>query len=365
MQDDLYWFDNIEKMASPALVIYPSLIARNIRLAKEMAKNAVLRPHVKTNKTAEVVKAMIAEGIVQFKCATIAEAEMLAMAGAADILLAYQPVEQNMYRISALKNRYPDIVFSCLVDNLETASKLSGIFIDSALSVYIDVNVGMNRTGILPAEIPAFAAAIILLKGITLDGLHAYDGHLHELSADLRKNKSAETYALAQGAREIAEKLLNKKINLVIGGTLTFPYHAQRPDTQCSPGTFVFWDAGYAEYTDLPFTIAAVLITRIISIVNKQTICLDAGYKAVASENLLARRIRFMHHPEATVKSHSEEHLVVEVADSSRYKVGDVWFAVPIHICPTVAMYNQLEVVENGHWIGSWQVVARDRKITV
>ena len=54
-----------------------------------------LRPHVKTHKTKEASLLMMHSGINKFKCATIAEAEMLGMVAAPDVLLAYQPAALN------------------------------------------------------------------------------------------------------------------------------------------------------------------------------------------------------------------------------------------------------------------------------
>ena len=132
---------------------------------------------------------------------------------------------------------------------------------------------------------------------------------------------------------------------------------------QCSPGTFVFWDKGYTEFADLPFTVAAVLLTRVISIVDGNLLCLDIGHKAVASENPLHQRLHFLNIEDVVLISHSEEHLVVSVLDTAKHNIGDIWFAVPYHICPTVALYNEVEVIEAGYRTKQWNVSARNRKI--
>jgi D-serine deaminase-like pyridoxal phosphate-dependent protein len=151
----------------------------------------------------------------------------------------------------------------------------------------------------------------------------------------------------------------------VIGGTPAFPFHARRSQVECSPGTFTFWDAGYGNsFPDMHFQYAAILLTRIISIIDEQTLCLDLGSKAVAPDPALPRVV-FPDHPEAKVLSQSEEHLVVKVPDTAGYQVGDVWKGVPIHICPTVNLYEQLNVILKRRWTKSWTVVARKRVINV
>ena len=120
MLGDRYQIDNIDQIDSPALVVFPDLIAENCALAISMlnkAEGAVLRPHIKTVKTPEVTQIMLDHGIDRFKCSTIAEAEMLAMSGAPDVLLAYQPTSIKINRLAKLVKSYHATHFSCLIDN--------------------------------------------------------------------------------------------------------------------------------------------------------------------------------------------------------------------------------------------------------
>jgi D-serine deaminase-like pyridoxal phosphate-dependent protein len=55
----------------------------------------------------------------------------------------------------------------------------------------------------------------------------------------------------------------------------------------------------------------------------------------------------------------------VKVPDAAAWKPGDVWYGVPVHICPTVALYDHAIVVENNKVTGQWKVVARSRKISI
>ena len=142
--------------------------------------------------------------------------------------------------------------------------------------------------------------------------------------------------------------------------------HAQRQHIECSPGTFIFWDWGYAtQLPDEPFEFAALVITRIVSIIDKHTICTDLGHKSVAAENVLEKRIHFLNIEDVQPVSQSEEHLVLKVDDSTKYKIGNVLYGVPYHICPTVALYERAFVVEGNVAIGEWNVVARNRKLTI
>lgn len=362
-----YNVNNIDTIDSPALLLYKERIQQNISHAVEMIKDVnLLRPHVKTNKTAEVCAMMMAAGITKFKCATIAEAEMLAMLHAKDVLLAYQPVGPKAKRLLSLVQQYPQTTFSCVTDNTDTTKDISDLFStnNETINVFIDLNTGMNRSGIKTSNAFALAEQLISLPGIQFKGLHAYDGHLRDTDLQQRQQKADSAFEEVLALATQIEKLTNKPITIVAGGSPTFPTHINR-HIECSPGTFVYWDWGYKQQLpDEPFDYAALVLTRIISIVDEQTITTDLGHKSVAAENPFPR-VHFLNAPDVTPFSQSEEHLVLKVADSSAFKVGDVLYGVPVHICPTVALYEKAVVVENNKAVTTWKVVARDRTITI
>lgn len=362
-----YQLSNSNSIDSPALLLYKERIQQNINRAIEMIGDVqLLRPHVKTNKTTEVCAMMMAAGITKFKCATIAEAEMLAMLKANDVLLAYQPVGPKAARLLQLAQQYPHTSFSCVTDNADTARALSALFsaAEKNIAVYIDLNTGMNRSGIKPAHAFAVAKGLLRLPGIQFKGLHAYDGHLRDTDLAQRQQKSNTAFdEVLQLAKQI-ETITTQPISIVAGGSPSFPTHVQRK-VECSPGTFVYWDWGYKhQLPDEPFEYAALVFTRVISIVDEHTITTDLGHKSVAAENPLPR-VHFLNAPEATPVAQSEEHLVLKVADSNQFNVGDELYGVPVHICPTVALYEKAVVVEQNKAVTTWKVVARDRSINV
>jgi D-serine deaminase-like pyridoxal phosphate-dependent protein len=362
---DWYKINTIESIDSPALLLYKERIQQNITAAIKMVKQvSLLRPHVKTNKIAEVCALMMAAGISKFKCATIAEAEMLAMIGAKDVLLAYQPVGPKAKRILSLVLQYPGTRFSCLVDNADAVSNLAEIFAGRTIDVFIDLNTGMNRSGIKPTEAIHLFKQIQKSGEIVNRGLHVYDGHITDTDLLLRREKSNKAFEEVSMLADQIEQMTGRSITIIAGGSPTFPIHASR-NVECSPGTFVFWDWSYKhQFPGEPFDYAAVVITRVVSIVDDTTITVDLGHKSVAAENPLPR-VYFLNAPGVIPVSQSEEHLVLETKDSSVYKTGDVLYGIPLHICPTVALYDKALVVENDEVTAIWEVVARVRKITL
>jgi len=366
------WFhvSNVEEIASPALLVYLDRVDDNIRDMIAIAGDVDrLRPHVKTHKLPEVVRRQLIVGITKFKCATIAEAEMLADCGCRDVLLAYQPVGPNINRLWELCARFPETTFSAVVDDVDIARQVSDRFRSTGhtLALLLDVDSGMHRSGLEPGE-PAekLYASIATLPGIVPGGLHAYDGHIRD--ADLAARTAASDTSFAAVA-ELAAELQHAGLpvpRIVVGGTPTFPVHARRPGVEVSPGTCVFWDAGYeSQLPDLPFRPAALVLTRIVSRPARTRLCLDLGHKAIASENPHPR-VQLLNVPDASAVMHSEEHLVVDTPAADRFAVGDVCYGVPWHICPTVALYGEAIVVDGRRCAtGSWRVVARERSLTV
>src|ERR1700761_4289814 len=144
--EEWYIIDNVDELDTPALVVYPDRVKQNIEILKGMIDNVDrLRPHVKTHKSSDVTRLMLEAGITKFKCATIAEAEMLGMSGAPDVLLAYQPIGPKLLRFIQLIHTYPNTKYSCLTDNLAAAVKISEAAIVNKVNipVFIDLNVGM------------------------------------------------------------------------------------------------------------------------------------------------------------------------------------------------------------------------------
>ena len=365
MPDSWYEIKDINELDSPALVVFPERVKHNIQLAINMIGDVDrLRPHIKTSKSPDVAKLMLNAGITKFKCATIAEAEMLAQCKAPDVLLAYQPLGPKLSRFVSLIKKYPTTKFSCLTDNISAANEQASVFNSNGLSVpvFVDLNVGMNRTGISPNEKAIeLAKHCSTLKGITLIGLHAYDGHIRDVDFEIKKQKCDEVFA--------AVEQLNGKLNLpkiVMGGSPAFSVHCKRKDIECSPGTFVYWDKGYTDLCpEQKFLPAIVLVTRIISLPSANKICTDLGHKSVAAENEITRRVFFLNAEGLKPVGQSEEHLVLETKEDHSHKIGDIFYGLPYHVCPTVALYERVFTIEKGKVAGEWRNISRDRQITV
>ncbi|MFK7100300.1 alanine racemase [Flavobacterium oreochromis] len=340
---------------------------RNIEVALDMVPLDRFRPHVKTNKTSEICKILIEKGVNKFKTSTIAETEMIAMLGGKDVLLAHQLTSVKMDRFIKLKFEYPKTFFSCIFDDFDNLAHFNELlkYHDIKQDVFIDVNVGMNRTGVNCNELIELYQQSLGLDNINIRGFHIYDGHIRESNVEQREVIVKDTFQLAYSKIEQIENSISKKFEIVAGGSPSFSVHAQNKRVECSPGTFIFWDWKYSRFfPDLKFECAVYIITRVISVLDGKRICLDVGHKAVSAENPFPR-LKFLHLEEVKSLLQSEEHLVIEIEDTSKIKVGDVFLAIPDHICPTVALHECMHVIENNKYVFDWQIVARKRKINL
>ncbi len=363
----------LETLNSPMMVIFRDRLQANLDSMLVMAGHpSRLRPHCKTHKMEHIIRMWVEQGVTKHKAATVAECEMLAAAGATDILLAYNPVGPNIGRVVTLATKYPTCRISVTSDH-EGPLQLLSAAADKAnvtIGVMLDVNVGMNRTGVRPDD-PAAVSLYVLaskLPGLRGAGFHVYDGHQRQALLADRKAAVAAQWPSIQELRKKCEALNAPVPALACGGTPTFPCYADMDDAgiELCPGTCVFHDAGYGtSFTDLPFEPAAAVVTRVVSRPASDRVTLDIGNKAVAADPPKGARVFFPDLPNAVQDSHNEEHMGLVTPDADRYKPGDVLLAIPMHICPTSALYDRVAVIDKGKIAEYWDVTSRNRKISI
>ncbi len=369
------WFalENIQTLDSPSLIIYSERVERNIKQMIDRANGTErLMPHVKTNKMPAVVQLMLSAGISRFKCATIAEAEMLAMTGAKYIVIAHQLVPPKTARLLALKQKYPNVFFASLLDNLHTARQHSDFFgqNNATSDVFLDINNGMNRSGaVLDGNTLELYRQIAALPNLRLHGIHGYDGHIRDDKFTERRDKIESGFAGIEVLCKSIEQEYGALPMIIAGGTPAFSVHTTHVERFCSPGTCVLWDWGYeAILPEQQYEYAALVLTRIISKPQHGLIAVDMGHKAVAAENPIDKRIQFLNLENYELLSQSEEHSVIRITDDAlwqRLQVGNELYGVPYHVCPTVNLYDEAYWVEGGEVTGVKDVLARKRRITV
>lgn len=367
MDRDAYLVEGADDLVSPALVYYRDIIVANTKRIVEMAGGADrLWPHVKTHKTAELIRMQMEMGISRFKCATVAEAEMTAVEGAAHIILAYPLVGPNINRYLRLAKDFPGTVFYAIGDNFDQLAILAEALCRSGsrMNVLIDVDIGMHRTGASLDSLEALYGRCAALDGLVMKGLHCYDGHRHEHELDARKSAA---YDGDKKVLEIQGALRQKGLEceiLVMGGSPSFPCRTGNSGFFLSPGTIFVGDWGYySNYPDLAFTPGAALFCRVVSHPSGRSFTLDLGSKGIATDPAGDRGV-IAGLPEARPLFQSEEHWVFSLPEGKDLPpIGSVQYVIPTHVCPTSALYSEVVAVSGGKIDGRWAVKARNRQI--
>jgi D-serine deaminase-like pyridoxal phosphate-dependent protein len=363
---------NAEAIPTPALIVFPSIVKANIARIVELAGGPErLRPHAKTHKTREITAMQLAAGVTKHKCATIAEAEMLADAGVPDVLLAYPAIGPTATRLVTLARHFPKTAFSALVDSETGIEHLARATAAAGLSLrfLVDVDVGQHRTGIVPERAAALYQRAVS-AGLIPNGLHAYDGHNNAESRSDRDATARRSIEIVRGLQRELTAMGLPCPRIVAGGTPAFPSYAAMtdvPDLECSPGTYVLHDHGYGtRFPDLTgIRPAAFVLTRVVSKPVANRVTFDCGTKSIASDPPAGKRLIILDDPTLVPVGHNEEHYIVETDTPGRWSIGDVAFALPTHICPTVALHQYALTAENGRFTGRWPIAARDRVITI
>lgn len=294
---------------------------------------------------------------------------MLARAGAPDILVAYQLIGPNLEAVCTLARRHPDVRFGCVLDNVHTFDRLEDACRrhDVTLAAYVDLDVGMHRTGIAAGpEADELYRGICASQVLRAGGIHAYDGHIRDSDPAERRARAAVTRELAFAMRDRLRGQGHPVDEIVTGGTPTFPCHAAAYEAgmSLSPGTYSYHDWGYgSNFPDLPFKAAAVVFGRVISVSGPGRFTVDVGSKAIAADPAQPRGT-ILNYPATEAGPQSEEHWVFTIPEEQTPSVGSPVYIWPKHICPTVEHYDEAAVLDGEGYVREyWLVTARGRRV--
>lgn len=364
--DERYRVSGAEGILTPALVIYPEIVASNIACTLRLMQGDAnrWRAHIKTSKLSYTLRMLVDRGVRNFKCATTLELLEACRNGAADILLAYPVMGANATRAREIAEEFPTVRVSVLAENEEQVVQWRG----SRVSMFLDLNPGMNRTGIELDQRKSMVGLIREIGGAGLEfrGLHYYDGQFGGLEEPERTAAAQAGYdrllevvdEIESGGFAIAE--------VVTAGTPTLPCSLSYPKFQSakfvhrvSPGTIVYCDATSlaqlpAEYGYAP---SVLVMARVVSHPHADVVTCDAGHKAMSADAGVPTCV-VVGRSGLEPLSPSEEHLPIRATESVP-RVGEILFLIPRHICPTVNNFDCALIVRDGRVESTEMVSAR------
>src|SRR5215813_2435088 len=117
---------------------------------------------------------LVERGVRNFKCATTLELLGACRVGAEDVLLAYPMVGANARRVREIAESFSNVRISVLAENEEQVRQWHG----GPVGIFLDINPGMNRTGIEQNRSEEIVKLVRAVSGANLAfrGLHYYDG---------------------------------------------------------------------------------------------------------------------------------------------------------------------------------------------
>jgi D-serine deaminase-like pyridoxal phosphate-dependent protein len=361
-----YVITDVSEILTPALAIYPEIVDQNIATTIRLLSGDPnrWRPHVKTAKLQFIMHRLVQHGIGQAKCSTTAELATACAAGIKDVLLAYPVVGANARRVREIVSENPQVRISVLCENTAQIAVWNG----SRVGIFIDVNPGMDRTGIQQDRIPAVleVARTITNAGSAFRGLHYYDGHLTATSFQEREKLAHAGYDRLMEIVNALERAGSPIEEVITSGTPAFPCAATYTPFReasfvhrASPGTVVYSDA--TSLNQLPsewgYQPAAIVISTVVSHPRENVFTCDAGHKAVSADAGIPT-CAVAGHPDFLPLKPSEEHLPIEV-NGAHPEIGDALYLIPRHVCPTVNNFDNALIVESNRVVGVEKVTAR------
>jgi D-serine deaminase-like pyridoxal phosphate-dependent protein len=274
----------------------------------------------------------------------------------------------NAARVREIAAAHPDRRISALVEGPDQLDEWRG----SSVGVFIDLNSGMNRTGIAEdrfEEVRGFVSQV-LGSGLQFRGLHHYDGHIHnadasaagiarggyakliELIAYLKKNGIEVEEVITSGTPAMPHALAFAGFN---GGTFVH---------RVSPGTIIYNDrSSLKELPGYGFVPAALVLSTVVSHPLANRVTCDAGHKAVSADAGVPT-CEALGWPGVVGLKPSEEHLPLEVTGEMPAR-GELLYLLPTHVCPTVNNFDRAVIVRGGKVESIEPVSARGREYFV
>lgn len=368
-----YEIEGVEELLTPALAIYPDIVDRNIAATIRLLGGDAnrWRPHLKTAKLGFIMRRVAESGVRQAKCSTTMELAAACACGMRDVLLAYPVVGANAARVREIAARHRDTRISVLAENAHQVAAWTG----SPVGIFIDVNPGMDRTGIEQARVEAIleVARAIENAGLELCGLHYYDGQIHSQPLAEREPLAHRGYDRLIEIVNSMERAGFDIEEVITSGTPAFPCAASFAPFRnakfvhrASPGTVVYSDA--TSVAQLPsewgYEPAAVVVSTVVSHPKSNYVTCDAGHKAVSADAGIPTCV-VAGRPDLVPLKPSEEHLPIEVKSGARPSIGETLYLIPRHVCPTVNNFDDAVIVMEGKVAGVEGVTARGHEAPV
>lgn len=363
----------ITDLPTPCLLLDLARMDRNIGLMADLmgTRGIPVRPHLKTCKSLDVAKRLLARNACGVTVSTLAEAEYFSTGGITDIVYAVGIVPGKLDQAAAIMAGGVDL--KIMTDDLGTVKAIAAH--GAPFRVLIEIDTGDRRGGIQPDsdDLLLIADQLATSQQASLAGVLTHAGHSYGVDRLEGVKEIAELER--QGVVRSGERLraAGHRVDIVSAGSTPTALHLADTSglTEIRAGVYVFFDLdqqsrGICTREQLA---VSVLSTVIGHNQTAEKILLDAGALAL-SKDLGANKFRpevaygeVCHatrqepYPELYVSSVSQEHGHVNVPDPALFSalpVGAKVRILPNHVCMTAAAHDRYHVIDGNLVTGQW-----------
>ncbi|ASJ76218.1 DSD1 family PLP-dependent enzyme [Granulosicoccus antarcticus] len=372
-------------LSTPCLVLDEARMTRNIDRLADRARSlgVTLRPHLKTGKSVDVARRVLADANGPATVSTLAEAETFAAAGMNDITYAVGIAPNKLDRVVALRQGGCDL--AVVLDSVAQAEAVAAASRDSGqcIPAFIEIDSDGHRGGLLSGDPALIIIGRILhdngaeLRGVLTHAGESYGAVGAQAQAVFAEMERAATVAAAQTLR--AAGLPCPVVS--VGSTPTA--HAATDltgVTELRAGVYTFFDLVMTgiEVCTLDDIALSVLTTVIGHQSERGWIMVDAGWMALSRDRGTAAQALDQGYgvvcdvdgnvlDELIIVQANQEHGVIACRPGSNrrlpeFAIGTQLRLLPNHACATAAQhgfYNVLPIAEDAplmEWprFGGW-----------
>ncbi|OGL47066.1 MAG: hypothetical protein A2161_20190 [Candidatus Schekmanbacteria bacterium RBG_13_48_7] len=374
----------ITELETPAVLIEEPILRNNIEKMQKFATELGfdLYPHFKTHKSVKIAEMQILNGAKGFTVSSLSEAEPLLNNGINDIIIAYPVVDQKIQKLFEAFLRSGKKIM-CITDDPSVAMSISKKFAgeNETIDVFIKVDVGLHRCGVLPFSDSAtyLAKTIVEAPGIKLKGLLSHAGHAYSAVSvqQIKGIADQELKSLTNFAKEL-EPITGKIEWLSVGATPTAMfYQSSEYPMMFRPGNYVFNDMiqvslGIASLEDCAMSILCTVISkpaenRLIIDAGKKTFSEDEGPKTTEKMHgyggVLKSLYRKQLEKDLLLERLSEEHGIVTVKTRTNLKIGDKVRIIPNHACIVTNLHDHFYLTQGEQMLSKIKIDARGKSV--
>ncbi|MCD6355526.1 MAG: alanine racemase [Prolixibacteraceae bacterium] len=354
------------EITRPTLVVNKKICLRNIERMAQKADSLHLRfrPHFKTHQSAKIGEWFKLSGVNAITVSSVQMAEYFAQNGWDDITLAF-PL--NILEIENINRLAASVRLNVLVENRDAAKAISEK-VTSPLGVYLKIDTGYHRTGILPEKtglMDAIIKTILTNRKITFKGFLSHTGHTYQ--ARSTNEIFSRHYDALLKLRTLKQKYRSAfpQVKISIGDTpsCTLCTNFTGID-EIRPGNFVFYDLmqqnlGVCSFEDIAVRLVCPVIATHPS---RNEVVIYGGAVHLSKESILNTdgkqmfgRIVIQKNGEKKlldtknyVAKLSQEHSILKVAQNQlkNFKVGDLVEIIPVHSCLTANLMGCFQTTD-------------------